>query len=42
MSRTVLTATRVKERGRLQLRVTQQDLDHANVDALLKQMGGIR
>ena len=28
------------ERGRLQLRVTQQDLDHANVDALLKQMGG--
>src|SRR5215471_16323673 len=28
------------ERGCLELRVAQQHLDHANVDALLEQMGG--
>ena len=28
------------ERRRLQLRVSEQNLDHANIDALLEQMGG--
>ena len=28
------------ERGRLQLRVAEQHLDHANVDALFEQVGG--
>ena len=39
-SRIVFDGDAGVERGRLQLGVSEQDLDHANVDVLFEQMGG--